>query len=97
MELMNATKMIAGYTMGMRPDGRESIVVVVKGTFTIPWPGEQPQLAEEQVPLVDGRRIHRRAWLFRPALRERLCPVQAAVRRLLTALAMHPAASQRSG
>jgi hypothetical protein len=52
MELINATKMIAGYTMGMRPDGRESIVVVVKGTFSIPPPGEEPQLAEEQVPLV---------------------------------------------
>jgi hypothetical protein len=52
MQLLNATKMIAGYTMGMRPDGRESIVVVVKGTFNIPPPGEEPRLAEEQIPLV---------------------------------------------
>ncbi len=44
--------MIAGYTMGMRPDGRELLVVVVKGTFGIPPPGEQPRLLEEQVPLV---------------------------------------------
>lgn len=53
MELLNATKMQAGYTMGMRPDGRESLVVVVKGTFVIPKAGgEEPRLAAEQVPLV---------------------------------------------
>lgn len=52
MELLNATKMQAGYTMGMAPDGRESLVVVVKGTFRIPEEGREPELAEEQVPLV---------------------------------------------
>lgn len=52
MELINATKMQAGYTLGMDPDGRERIVVVVKGTFTIPENGGQPVLADEQVPLV---------------------------------------------
>ena len=35
MELLNATGMQAGYTMGMQPDGRELLVVAVKGTFTI--------------------------------------------------------------
>ena len=54
MELINATKMVAGYTMGLRPDGRELIVVVVKGTFTIPKAGEEPQLAAKQLPLVDA-------------------------------------------
>ena len=54
MELINATKMVAGYTMGMKPDGRESLVVVVKGTFTIPGSGKVPVLAEEQVPLVEA-------------------------------------------
>jgi hypothetical protein len=54
MDLLNATKMQAGYTMGMQPDGRELLVVVVKGTFTIPENGEEPQLAEEQVPLVEA-------------------------------------------
>lgn len=53
MELVNTTKMQAGYTMGMQPDGRELLVVVVKGTFTIPPAGEEPKLAEEQVPLVE--------------------------------------------
>jgi len=52
MELLNATKMKAGYTMGLKPDGRELLVVVVKGTFTIPKPGEEPQLAPEQTDLV---------------------------------------------
>jgi hypothetical protein len=54
MDLLNATKMQAGYTMGMQPDGRELLVVVVKGTFTIPKNGEEPQLADEQVPLVEA-------------------------------------------
>jgi hypothetical protein len=53
MELINATKMAAGYTMAVQKDGRELLVVVVKGTFTIPPPGEEPKLAEEQVPLVE--------------------------------------------
>jgi hypothetical protein len=55
MRLINATGMQAGYTMGLQPDGRELLVVVVKGTFTIPKnPKEEPQLAEEQVPLVEA-------------------------------------------
>jgi hypothetical protein len=52
MELINATKMQAGYTLGMDPDGRERVVVVVKGTFTIPGVDKEPGLAAEQVPLV---------------------------------------------
>ncbi len=52
MEFLNTTKMIAGYAMGMRPDGRELLVVVVKGTFSIPCQGEEPQLLREQAPLV---------------------------------------------
>jgi hypothetical protein len=52
MKLLNATKMQAGYTMGLQPDGRELLVVVVKGTFTIPAPGKEPKLANEQAPLI---------------------------------------------
>ncbi len=52
MELLNATKMKAGYTMGLKPDGRELLVVVVKGTFVIPKPGQEPALAEQQAELV---------------------------------------------
>ncbi|MDR5734116.1 DUF2169 domain-containing protein [Caballeronia sp. LZ025] len=52
MELINATRMAAGYTMGTEPSGRESLVVVVKGTFRLPAPGEPVRLADEQAPLV---------------------------------------------
>jgi hypothetical protein len=52
MELVNSTRMIAGYTIGMEPSGRELLVVAVKGTFAIPRNGEAVRLAEEQEPLV---------------------------------------------
>lgn len=55
MELLNATEMVAGYTLGMDPDGRERVVVAVKGTFRIPpqnAPDREPELADEQVELV---------------------------------------------
>lgn len=54
MELLNATKMQAGYTMGMQPDGRELLVVVVKGTFAMPKGTEHASLADVQVPLVEA-------------------------------------------
>ncbi len=52
MELINSTRLVAGYTMGLEPSGRELLVVVVKGTFQIPVNGEPVRLAEEQAPLV---------------------------------------------
>jgi hypothetical protein len=52
MELLNATQMQAGYTMGMDASGRESLVVAVKGTFGFPRQGEEPTLAETQAPLI---------------------------------------------
>jgi hypothetical protein len=53
MELTNATRMSAGYTMGIEPSGRELLVVVVKGTFRIPaLSGERLVLHEEQLPLI---------------------------------------------
>jgi len=54
MDLLNSTGMQAGYTMGMKPDGREMLVVAIKGTFIIPQQGEEPKLAEEQVPLIEA-------------------------------------------
>ena len=44
--------MVAGYTMGLEPSGRELLVVVIKGTFAIPQPGEEIRLHEQQLPLV---------------------------------------------
>ena len=53
MELINSTRMVAGYTMGIEPSGRELLVVVVKGTFRIPTEqGATLRLHEEQMPLV---------------------------------------------
>jgi hypothetical protein len=43
---------VAGYNMGLEPSGRELLVVVIKGTFVLPKPGEQLRLHEEQLPLV---------------------------------------------
>jgi hypothetical protein len=52
MDLLNATRFQAAYTLGTQPDGRELLVVVAKGTFAIPAPGQEPRLAEAQAPLV---------------------------------------------
>lgn len=52
MELINTTRMVAGYTMGIEPSGRELLVVVVKGTFRLPKPGEDVRLHDEQLPLI---------------------------------------------
>lgn len=54
MKLFNATGMAAGYTLGREPSGAERIVVAVKGTFALPPSGQEPLLAEEQVPLTDA-------------------------------------------
>ena len=48
MDLVNATGMKATFTMGLAPDGRESIVVVIKGTFLIPPRGGVAPLADKQ-------------------------------------------------
>lgn len=55
MELINATRMTVGYNMGLEPSGRELLVVVIKGTFRFPRPGEpegQFALNHQQLPLV---------------------------------------------
>lgn len=53
MNLVNATKLVAGYTMATDKFGREWLVIVAKGTYDIPnHPDQEPVLHEEQVPLV---------------------------------------------
>lgn len=52
MELINTTRMVAGYTVGLEPNGRELLIVAVKGTFNLPRPGQTVQLAEKQIPLL---------------------------------------------
>lgn len=55
MELINATRMVVGHTMGLEPSGRELLVLVIKGTFRFPQAGDPPghfALHEAQLPLV---------------------------------------------
>jgi hypothetical protein len=52
MELVNATRLIAGCNMGLAPDGRESLVVVIKGTFVLPKPGDAVRMHTTQLPLI---------------------------------------------
>lgn len=53
MELLNTTKLVAGYTTSTDKVGREWLVVVAKGTYAIPdRPEREPQLLEDQRPLV---------------------------------------------
>ncbi|QQZ39898.1 DUF2169 domain-containing protein [Pseudomonas sp. SK3(2021)] len=52
MELLNASKLRAAYTQGLGSDGRESLVVVAKGTFNLPLDGRAATLADTQQPLL---------------------------------------------
>lgn len=54
MNLLNATPLQAGWTLGMDPSGREHVVVVAKATFLVPDDGGPAPLAppESQVPLL---------------------------------------------
>lgn len=54
MELLNATRMVAGFNLGVEQSGRELLVVVAKGTFRIPPPDAPDGIAlhETQLPLV---------------------------------------------
>jgi hypothetical protein len=53
-QLINATKIRAGYTMGMEPSGRQLLVVVIKGTFAITEASSEIALASDQVPLLEA-------------------------------------------
>lgn len=67
MELINATRMVAGYSIGVDPSGRELLVVVVKGTFRISTErGATLKLHEEQVPLVMSDVFHGEPGLSAP-------------------------------
>jgi hypothetical protein len=53
-DFVNEMPLEAGWTMGFQPDGREVLVVVAKGTFTIPPDETTAPLAPEQVPLTEA-------------------------------------------
>ena len=92
MELLNATKMQAGYTMGMQPDGRELLVVVVKGTFVIPKGMEEPKLAEEQFPLIEADTFTGEPGLSAPVYESDYTPVKRRCDVLLLGSAYAPGA-----
>jgi hypothetical protein len=84
MELINSTRMMAGYTLGIEPSGRELLVVVVKGTFRLPseqGSPSRPQLHEEQAPLVTSDEFFGKPGLSAPkyevdfAPRKRYCDI----------------------
>lgn len=54
MNLVNETSFAAGWTMGFERDGRELVVVVIKGTFDILADGAHPEPAAKQLPLVEA-------------------------------------------
>ena len=81
MELVNVTRMPAGYTLGLDPTGREWLVVVIKGTFVLPQAGEAVRLHEVQQPLAMADTFTGAPGLSAPlhevdfALRKRQCDV----------------------
>lgn len=74
MRLDNLTDMQAGYTMGVDKDAREHLVVCIKGTFNLPKNGKAPQLAEEQVPLVEADTFTGEAGLSAPVYESDFAP-----------------------
>ncbi|WP_426755860.1 DUF2169 family type VI secretion system accessory protein [Myxococcus sp. Y35] len=54
MDFVNETPLCAGWTVGFQPDGREVLVVVAKGTFSLPASEEEAPLAPTQLPLVEA-------------------------------------------
>ncbi|MDH4607578.1 DUF2169 domain-containing protein [Pseudomonas sp. BN102] len=76
MELLNATALVAAYTQGLAPDGRESLVVVAKGTFDLPLDGSEAQLAEQQRPLLMADTFYGEPGLSAPRQEMDFAPVK---------------------
>lgn len=75
MQLVNATRMQAAYTMGMKPDGRQLLVVVVKGTYDFPtWAGVDATLSDDQEQLVMADEFSGEPGLSSPLRESEFCP-----------------------
>ena len=94
MELINATRMTAGYNIGLEPSGRELLVVVIKGTFVLPKPGEQVRLADEQLPLIMADTFTAEPGFSAPIYEIDFAPRKHACDILLTGHARAPAGRQ---
>ena len=67
MELINATRMTAGYAMARDVSARGLLVVIVKGTFQMPaQSGGRLALAAEQAPLITSDEFHGEPGLSAP-------------------------------
>ncbi len=94
MEFINATRMTAGYNMGLEPSGRELLVVVIKGTFVLPKSGEKVRLADEQLPLIMADTFTGEPGFSAPVLEVDFAPRKRACDVLLTGHARAPAGTQ---
>jgi len=94
MELINATRMTAGYNMGLEPSGRELLVVVIKGTFVLPKAGEQVRLHDEQLPLIMADTFTGAPGFSAPVQEIDFAPRKRACDVLLTGHARAPAGRQ---
>lgn len=93
MELVNSTRMAAGYSMAIEPGGRELLVVVVKGTFAIPEEqGATLKLHAEQVPLVMSDVFHGEPGLSAPKYEVDFAPRKQCCEVLLNGSAYAPGA-----
>ncbi|WP_457336220.1 DUF2169 family type VI secretion system accessory protein [Rhizobacter sp. P5_C2] len=54
MRFTNDSHLPAKWTSGYDRDARELLIVVVKATYELPAPGDEPRLARQQVPLVEA-------------------------------------------
>lgn len=78
MQLINNTPLVAGYTLGMAPDGQETLVVAVKGSFTIPDRADTaPELLEKQLPLLEADVFSGEAGFSSPLLESDYAPFKA--------------------
>ena len=94
MELINATRMVAGYNMGLEPSGRELLVVVIKGTFVLPKPGEAVRLADKQLPLILADTFTGEPGFSAPVYEIDFAPCKPACDVLLVGHARAPAGTQ---
>ena len=58
MELLNATPLAAAYNQGLDAEGRESLVVIAKGSFDLPLDGREARLLDEQQTLLMVDEFH---------------------------------------
>jgi hypothetical protein len=83
--------MLAGYTMGMEPSGRELLVVAIKGTFRVPTENDAALLLhEEQVPLVMSDVFYGEPGLSAPKYEVDFAPHKQSCDVLLNATAYSP-------